>query len=249
VWVGGYHDGPSTETATVRFYRSYTPTKLCLIVNGANREAVVAEAAWSPPPPPPLPPPAPVEPTPLWLTTSANSRQRLRAPRPGDRYNNLVTRLRCSRRCTAHLRARPYYRPAGYRRLVPGSRFTDTFRLPARETQEFGFWFPRDERKRFARVIDRYGPILWKFRYRAESASGETDYATVYIRMVRPPAPRPPSSPAPVDCQGYSPCIPPGPDVDCAGGSGNGPRYVGLVHVYGSDPYGLDSDGDGLGCE
>jgi hypothetical protein len=25
---------------------------------------------------------------------------------------------------------------------------------------------------------------------------------------------------------GYSPCIPPGSDVDCAGGSGNGPRYV-----------------------
>ncbi len=41
---------------------------------------------------------------------------------------------------------------------------------------------------------------------------------------------------------GYSPCIPPGPDVDCAGGSGNGPRYVqGPVYVTGSDPYGLDA--------
>jgi hypothetical protein len=49
---------------------------------------------------------------------------------------------------------------------------------------------------------------------------------------------------------GYSPCIPPGPDVDCAGGSGDGPRYVsGPVRVTGSDPYGLDSDGDGYGCE
>lgn len=49
---------------------------------------------------------------------------------------------------------------------------------------------------------------------------------------------------------GYDPCIPPGPDVDCAGGSGNGPRYVeGPVHVTGSDPYGLDRDGDGVGCE
>jgi len=52
------------------------------------------------------------------------------------------------------------------------------------------------------------------------------------------------------DCQGYSPCILPGPDVDCAGGSGDGPRYVsGPVQVNGSDPYGLDSDGDGIGCE
>ena len=52
------------------------------------------------------------------------------------------------------------------------------------------------------------------------------------------------------DCQGYSPCIPPGPDVDCAGGSGDGPRYVsGPVRVTGSDPYGLDADNDGWGCE
>jgi len=51
---------------------------------------------------------------------------------------------------------------------------------------------------------------------------------------------------------GYSPCIPPGSDVDCAGGSGNGPRYVdGPVSVDpgSSDPYDLDSDNDGTGCE
>lgn len=68
-----------------------------------------------------------------------------------------------------------------------------------------------------------------------------------------PPPPPPPSGGGGgdgTDCQGYSPCIPPGPDVDCAGGSGNGPRYVsGPVYVTGSDPYGLDSDGDGVGCE
>lgn len=49
---------------------------------------------------------------------------------------------------------------------------------------------------------------------------------------------------------GYDPCIPPGPDVDCAGGRGDGPRYIdGPVYVTGSDPYGLDRDGDGVGCE
>jgi hypothetical protein len=49
---------------------------------------------------------------------------------------------------------------------------------------------------------------------------------------------------------GYSPCIPIGSDVDCAGGSGDGPRYVvGPVYVTGSDPYDLDADGDGIGCE
>jgi flagellar hook assembly protein FlgD len=52
---------------------------------------------------------------------------------------------------------------------------------------------------------------------------------------------------------GYSPCIPykGGEDYDCGGGSGNGPHYAdnGPYTVTGSDPYGLDFDGDGLGCE
>jgi endonuclease YncB( thermonuclease family) len=65
-----------------------------------------------------------------------------------------------------------------------------------------------------------------------------------------PPPPSRPPPPPPRDCQGYDPCLPPGPDVDCAGGSGNGPRYVnGPVRVSGDDPYGLDSDNDGVACE
>lgn len=49
---------------------------------------------------------------------------------------------------------------------------------------------------------------------------------------------------------GYSPCLPPASDYDCAGGSGNGPEYVyGTVQVTGSDPYDLDRDGDGYGCD
>jgi len=36
---------------------------------------------------------------------------------------------------------------------------------------------------------------------------------------------------------------------DCAGGSGNGPNYTGTVRVVGYDEFGLDSDGDGWGCE
>jgi hypothetical protein len=48
----------------------------------------------------------------------------------------------------------------------------------------------------------------------------------------------------------YSGCVPIASDVDCAGGSGNGPAYVrGPVNVIGYDIYGLDRDGDGIGCE
>ncbi len=53
---------------------------------------------------------------------------------------------------------------------------------------------------------------------------------------------------------GYSPCLVNygGADYDCFGGSGNGPYYTapGVVYrVTGSDPYGLDADNDGHGCE
>ncbi|MDG4762788.1 G5 domain-containing protein [Solwaraspora sp. WMMD406] len=45
-------------------------------------------------------------------------------------------------------------------------------------------------------------------------------------------------------------CVPIASDVDCAGGSGNGPAYVqGPVRVIGQDVYDLDRDGDGVACE
>lgn len=45
-------------------------------------------------------------------------------------------------------------------------------------------------------------------------------------------------------------CVPIASDVDCAGGSGNGPAYVrGPVRVVGPDVYDLDRDGDGIACD
>jgi hypothetical protein len=66
------------------------------------------------------------------------------------------------------------------------------------------------------------------------------------------PAPEPPTPGPTGGCNAnYTPCVPNDPvDVDCEGGSGNGPSYVtGPVTVVGDDVYGLDSDDDGLGCE
>jgi hypothetical protein len=63
---------------------------------------------------------------------------------------------------------------------------------------------------------------------------------------------KPKATPPPEPCDSnYSgACVPIASDVDCAGGSGNGPAYVsGPVYVIGSDIYGLDRDGDGVGCE
>jgi hypothetical protein len=45
-------------------------------------------------------------------------------------------------------------------------------------------------------------------------------------------------------------CVPIASDVDCGGGSGNGPAYVyGVVRVIGTDVYDLDRDNDGYGCD
>jgi hypothetical protein len=48
----------------------------------------------------------------------------------------------------------------------------------------------------------------------------------------------------------YSGCLDPtASDYDCEGGSGDGPLYTGTVTVTGYDEYGLDDDGDGIGCD
>nr|WP_201468433.1 G5 domain-containing protein [Microbacterium hydrocarbonoxydans] len=78
------------------------------------------------------------------------------------------------------------------------------------------------------------------------------------------PAPAPEVVPAPVpaapvpavpqgggcDSNYADACVPVASDVDCAGGSGDGPGYVqGPVRIVGSDIYDLDRDGDGIACD
>jgi len=65
--------------------------------------------------------------------------------------------------------------------------------------------------------------------------------------VVAKPKPLPPSNCHP----SYTgACLDPNAsDYDCAGGSGDGPKYTGRVTVVGPDEYGLDGDGDGIGCE
>lgn len=64
-----------------------------------------------------------------------------------------------------------------------------------------------------------------------------------------PPPPPPPPGPN-CDPNHGGGCVPVASDVDCGGGSGNGPVYIHeQVTVIGSDIYGLDSDGDGIGCD
>ena len=69
-----------------------------------------------------------------------------------------------------------------------------------------------------------------------------------------PPTPAPTASPVSGQCDpNYSgACVPANvSDVDCGGGSGNGPYYVWEKNfqVVGTDHYGLDADHDGIACE
>ena len=65
-----------------------------------------------------------------------------------------------------------------------------------------------------------------------------------------PPPPPEPDQPPGCHPSYKGACLDPNAsDYDCAGGSGNGPEYTGTVRVVGYDEYGLDADGDGIGCE
>jgi PASTA domain len=78
---------------------------------------------------------------------------------------------------------------------------------------------------------------------------------TLVIAKALPPPPttQPPATTPSRNCDPAYPgvCLDPtAEDYDCAGGSGNGPRYVqGPVQVRPPDPFDLDADADGIGCE
>jgi hypothetical protein len=109
--------------------------------------------------------------------------------------------------------------------------------------------------------VDGVRTITWMVRY---TDGVETDRRQVAAVVTTPPvsevtsvgtmvpraaAPAPPASSSGCD-PNYTGCVPVASDVDCAGGSGNGPAYAtGPVTVIGSDIYDLDSDGDGVACE
>jgi micrococcal nuclease len=63
---------------------------------------------------------------------------------------------------------------------------------------------------------------------------------------IRPVVPLPTPKPSGACHPSYTPCLPVVGDLDCADVRALG---VAPVRVVGSDPYRLDGDGDGLGCE
>jgi hypothetical protein len=84
----------------------------------------------------------------------------------------------------------------------------------------------------------------------AELAAREQAVAAAEQEQAVEPDP-PAAAPEPAnDCHpSYDTCVPIASDVDCEGGSGNGPEFTGTVRVIGPDEYDLDRDGDGVACD
>ena len=90
-----------------------------------------------------------------------------------------------------------------------------------------------------------------------EAGAGVLRDTAITLVIAKAPPPPPPTAPPPTapprSCDPSYPdaCLDPAVvDYDCEGGSGNGPEYVsGPIRVRPPDQFGLDSDGDGWGCE
>jgi Staphylococcal nuclease homologue len=113
-------------------------------------------------------------------------------------------------------------------------------------------WFYQGERGRFAAKLKRAADTARaKKRGAWGTCKASTNYEAAWTTAPKP-KPKPAQSQPPSNCHpSYTgACLDPSvSDYDCAGGSGNGPAYTGQVRVVGHDEYGLDADGDGIGCE
>ena len=127
----------------------------------------------------------------------------------------------------------------------------------------------RDQRFVNDRMVERGFAVLLTIppnvahveEFRASEQEARENLRGLWLACLRfpepPPTTLPPPPPAPPPPQpsgncdpNYAGCVPVASDVDCAGGSGNGPAYVsGPIQITGSDIYGLDSDSDGVACE
>lgn len=102
----------------------------------------------------------------------------------------------------------------------------------------------------------RAGTVISQAR---RAGAGVLPDSRITVVVAKAPPPPPTTAPPPPTTAPSRNCDPSYPDVcldpnaedyDCAGGSGNGPRYVeGPIRVRPPDPFDLDREGDGWGCE
>jgi hypothetical protein len=226
-YVGDIVDGLGTFTQDLGVsLLSDTATKLCLYIwsNGdryINELVVPLNSAPPPPPAPPAPPAPPPPPPPP-------------APRPVSPMSTAEARVALPR-----VLRKEYRRRFNVRALT-----RSCFRLTSEKVRCRVSW--RKNNNRYRGIV-----TMW---------NDPEDPANTYLytwnikrkRLARtPPRRRATPPPARTSCDpNYSGCLDRNAsDYDCAGGTGDGPRYTGRVRVLGSDHFDLDRNGDGIGCE
>jgi endonuclease YncB( thermonuclease family) len=108
-------------------------------------------------------------------------------------------------------------------------------------------WFFDGDQGRFADQLLKAAKAASKERRGAWGACEATlDPSAAFTTEAKHNEPNPPTPPQQGCEPGYDPCLPITADLDCADVEALG---LAPVHVSGSDPYRLDGDGDGIGCE
>ena len=115
-------------------------------------------------------------------------------------------------------------------------------------------WFFEADRGRFAgRLVSAADQARNMGRGAWGACDASYDFERGWTVDSKPPPPPPvTAAPSTSNChESYvGACLDPyASDYDCAGGSGNGPKYTGPVRVVGPDDFDLDRDGDGFACE
>jgi hypothetical protein len=97
-------------------------------------------------------------------------------------------------------------------------------------------------------MVERHSAAIGRIGVLAAGVVAAVAFAPIAVSAPPSPIAQQPSPSCDPNYTGA--CVPIDSDVDCAGGSGNGPSYVsGPVTVVGTDIYDLDRDGNGTGCE
>jgi hypothetical protein len=226
-YVGNYQDASGTQSGTDSFYPKWSSVRLCLYISSPDgTQRLVAQTTYTTVPgsttTPPPPPPS--------------------TPPPSSDADTYVAPMGVKE-------ARSYL--AGVLRHRYGKRFT---RRRGR-LQRFCYRISSEK------VRCRVGWNYTRYRYSgsvtlwndpAHPATKFISQTKVRRKLTRRAAPqRVAATPPRASCDpNYSGCLDPNAyDYDCAGGSGDGPRYTGLVRVIGNDHYDLDRDGDGVACD
>jgi hypothetical protein len=107
---------------------------------------------------------------------------------------------------------------------------------------QYGLWVVPAERDAMSRILSGCPT--------EPAVASPMVQAPLAVAPAPAPVAAPPPAPAGCDPNYAGQCVPIASDVDCAGGSGNGPAYTqGPVRIVGKDIYQLDRDGDGIACD